>query len=60
MKHYQCPLGKLFPDTPDIEKIKRDGWIEQGILVIDVEDRRLSEMDKALVTNIGEHIYGVP
>jgi hypothetical protein len=55
---YRCPLGKLQPQTPDVEAIKREGWREQGILVVSTEDTRLDWMEKQLLRQIAERLYG--
>lgn len=58
MSGYRCPLGKFQPQTPNVESIKRDGWREQGILVISTEDQRLDWMEKQLLRQIAERLYG--
>ena len=40
------------------EDIKRDGWVEQGLLAVDVEDRRLTWPERELVKQLGEKLYG--
>ncbi len=55
---YRCPLARLQPERPDPEKIKRDGWREQGILVVAVDDWRLDIVEREFVRQIGEHLYG--
>ena len=55
---YRCPLGRFFPKRPDPEAIKRDGWRDQGILVISPEDRRLDGMERQLLKQIAERLYG--
>ncbi len=40
------------------EKIKHDGWREQGILVVSVKDSRLTWPEKELLCRIGEKLYG--
>ena len=40
------------------EDIKRDGWVEQGLLAVDVEDRRLTWPERELVKQLGERLYG--
>ena len=40
------------------EAIKRQGWREEGILVIDVNDIRLNWTERELVKNLGEKLYG--
>ena len=41
------------PDT-----VKRDGWREQGLLAVSVDDDRLSWPERELVRQIGEKLYG--
>jgi hypothetical protein len=55
---YRCPLGRPFPERPDPEDIKREGWRDQGILVISPEDQRLNWMERQLLTQIAERLYG--
>lgn len=55
---YRCPLGRLQPDTTDAETIKLRGWREQGILVLSDQDQRLDWMERQLLKNIGERLYG--
>ena len=40
------------------EDIKRDGWVEQGLLAVNVEDRRLTWPERELVRQLGEKLYG--
>jgi len=56
--HYRCPLGRLQPKRTDPEIIKREGWREEGILVISPEDERLDWAERELVKRIGERLYG--
>ncbi len=55
---YRCPLGRLHPERTDPEIIKRDGWREEGILVISPDDDRLDWIERELVERIGERLYG--
>ena len=41
-----------------IDEIKREGWQEQGILVIAAEDGRLTWPEHELVRQLGEKLYG--
>lgn len=43
---------------PDPERIKRDGWQDQGILVISPADKRLTWPERELVKQLGEKLYG--
>ncbi len=56
--HYRCPLGRLQPNRTDPEAIKREGWREQGILVISPEDERLDWIEREFIQRIGERLYG--
>ena len=40
------------------EDIKRDGWVEQGLLAISVEDQRLTWPERELIRQLGERLYG--
>ena len=55
---YRSPLARLQPQTTDVETIKREGWREQGILVISTEDQRLDWMERQLLKQIAERLYG--
>ena len=55
---YRCPLGKLQPVSMDTEKVKQNGWREQGILVISQDDTRLDFFQREAVKQIGNQLYG--
>ena len=40
------------------DEIKREGWREQGILVIATEDGRLTWPERELVRRLGQRLYG--
>ena len=42
--------------SPD--EVKRDGWRDQGVLAIAVDDDRLSGPERELVRQLGEKLYG--
>ena len=54
----QCPLGKCLPNPVDSEAIKRDGWTNQGILVVAHDDTRLDWVQRESVRQIGDMLYG--
>ena len=54
----QCPLGKCLPNPVDSEAIKRDGWRNQGILVVAHDDTRLGWIEREQVRQIGSMLYG--
>lgn len=55
---YRCPLGRLQPQTTDLEAIKQAGWRDQHILVVSEEDARLDFVEREFVRRIGERLYG--
>ena len=55
---YRCPLGRLQPDVQDVDVIKQRGWRDQHILVVNADDDRLDWMERELVRQIGERLYG--
>jgi len=42
--------------SPD--DVKRDGWCDQGLLAVSVEDERLTWPERELVRQLGEKLYG--
>ena len=42
----------------DPEVVKREGWQEQGILVVSPFDSRLTWPERELVKQLGEKLYG--
>ena len=56
---YRCPLGRLQPETTDVEAVKQQGWREQHILVVNESDDRLDFVEREFVRRIGERLYGV-
>ncbi|MDF1483251.1 hypothetical protein [Extensimonas sp. H3M7-6] len=55
---YRCPLGRFRPDVQDVDAIKQRGWRDQRILVVSPDDERLDWMERELVRQIGERLYG--
>jgi len=55
MKYFPPGFGgeRLSP-----EEIKRNGWREQGIIVVSISDSRLTWPEKELLCQIGEKLYG--
>ena len=54
---FKSNLGRIQPEQIDKEKIKREGWNNDGILVVKVDDERLSWPEKELIKQIGDKIY---
>ena len=42
--------------SPD--EVKRDGWREQGVLAVSVDDPRLTWSERELVEQLGTRLYG--
>jgi hypothetical protein len=40
------------------DEVKRDGWREQGLLAVAVDDDRLTWPERELVRQLGEKLYG--
>jgi hypothetical protein len=40
------------------EHVKRDGWREQNILVVNADDTRLTWSEQEWVRQLGEKLYG--
>lgn len=40
------------------EEVKREGWREQGILVVSEDDPRLAWPERELVRQLGQKLYG--
>ena len=55
---YCCALARLQPQVTDLDAVKRSGWLEQHILVVNAEDARLDFFERELVQRIGERLYG--
>ena len=52
-----APKGFGGDRTPP-EKIKREGWRSQGVLVISEDDQRLTWPERELVHQLGVKLYG--
>lgn len=58
MSRLRSYIGQFQPTTMDSEKVKKDGWNEQGILVVAMNDERLDFIDREFISRIGERLYG--
>lgn len=54
----RCALGRLQPQTTDLDAIKERGWRDQHILVVNASDERLDFIEREIVRRIGERLYG--
>lgn len=42
----------------DPDQVKRDGWHDEGVLAVSVDDHRLTWPERELVRQLGEKLYG--
>ena len=42
----------------DPDQVKREGWREQGLLAVSMDDDRLTWPERELVRQLGEKLYG--
>ena len=42
----------------DAEQVKRDGWHEQRMLAVSLDDQRLTWPERELVRQLGDKLYG--
>lgn len=56
----RCALGKLLLTKVDPERVKREGWREQRILVVSIDDPRLDFVMRQMVQQLGDSLYGHP
>jgi hypothetical protein len=42
----------------DPDQVKRDGWRDQGLLAVAVDDDRLTWPERELIRQLGEKLYG--
>lgn len=42
----------------DPEQVKREGWRDQGLLAVSVDDHRLTWPERELVRQLGIKLYG--
>jgi len=42
----------------DPHRVKRDGWREQGVFAVSVDDHRLGWAERELIKQLGEKLYG--
>ena len=55
MRFYQKGYGG---QRRDPDQVKREGWKEQGVLAVAVDDHRLTWPERELIRQIGEKLYG--
>lgn len=58
MSGYRCPLGRVQPEQFDAEEVKRRGFHEDGILVVDMRNDRIDPIEREIFKQWGERRYG--
>ena len=53
-----CTLARFVPSHMDTESVKREGFNQQGILVVSVDDQRLSWIERQIIDGVGRKLYG--
>ena len=41
-----------------LDQVKREGWIDQNVLVVSADDQRLTWPERELVRQLGDKLYG--
>lgn len=57
MSGYRSPLGRMLPNTMNVEELKRRGYREDGIVVIDLNNDRLDVIEREVVRQWAERRY---
>jgi hypothetical protein len=56
---FRSPLARIQQTKIDYERIKREAWLDDGILVVAVEEvPDISWPDRQHLRNIGNRLYG--
>lgn len=51
-------LGRFVPEQMDVEEVKADGWRDHEIFVIPLSDPRLGWIERQVIQQVGDRIYG--
>lgn len=57
MSNVRSSLAGCQVTAMDTERVKREGWAEQQILVVSLNDPRLSWVERQTLANIGQKLY---
>lgn len=55
---YWSPLGRMIPETMDVEDVKRRGWHEDRIIVIDMNNDRMDFVEREIFKAWADKRYG--
>jgi len=50
--------GSLCGQWTPPDRIKQDGWRNHGVLVVSIDDQRLSWPERELLKQLGQKLYG--
>ena len=51
-------LSRLVPARRDVDEEKRNGWINHGILVVNLADHKLGWLEREMIKQLGNKLYG--
>ncbi|MBF0098220.1 MAG: hypothetical protein HQM05_12870 [Magnetococcales bacterium] len=51
-------LSRLIPQKADPEQQRREGWVKHGILVVAIDDKRLSWPEQEMVKLVAKKLFG--
>ncbi len=51
-------LSRLIPQKVDPEQQRREGWVKHGILVVAIDDKRLSWPEREMVNHLAKRLFG--
>lgn len=54
----RCTLARFIPNQMDVEEVKVDGWNDHRILVVGADDTRINWMERQVIEQIGQRLYG--
>lgn len=46
------------PNSVDYERMKKSGFVDHGILVVNVDDDRIGWVEREVLRTVGEKLYG--
>lgn len=54
----QSALGRVQSSSIDCQQIKSDGWHRDGWLVIHIDDPAIGWIERQVIQQIGDRLYG--
>lgn len=51
-------VSRLQPNSVDHDAMKRNGFHDQGILIVSIDDDRIGWDERQILINIGEKLFG--